>query len=59
MFEATAKASKAGLVPFFLKGIADQPDATRLFQADRIHPREEAHPVMLDNVWPELKRLLR
>jgi tRNA 2-selenouridine synthase len=30
----------------------------RLFQPDRIHPREEAHPIMLDNVWPELRKLL-
>jgi acyl-CoA thioesterase-1 len=29
-----------------------------LFQADRIHPREEAHPTMLANVWPELRKLL-
>jgi acyl-CoA thioesterase-1 len=46
-------------VPFLLKGVADGPDALRLFQADRIHPKEEAHPIMLDNVWPELRRLLR
>ncbi|MDO8248434.1 MAG: arylesterase [Rhodoferax sp.] len=67
LFAAVAKANKAGLVPFLLKGIADVPngtaansdDSTRLFQADRIHPREEAHPVMLANVWPELKKLLK
>ncbi|MDN5365055.1 MAG: acyl-CoA thioesterase [Thermacetogenium sp.] len=43
----------------FLKGVADGPDPTRLFQPDRIHPRAEAHPQMLANVWPELKKLLR
>ncbi|MDB5851609.1 MAG: arylesterase, partial [Rhodoferax sp.] len=31
---------------------------TAMFQADRIHPKEEAHPLMLDNVWPQLKKLL-
>jgi acyl-CoA thioesterase-1 len=31
---------------------------TRLFQADRLHPTEEAQPMMLDNVWPELKKLV-
>jgi acyl-CoA thioesterase I len=54
-----AKAKKAAVVPFFLKGVADGPDPTRLFQPDRIHPRAEAHPQMLANVWPELKKLLR
>jgi acyl-CoA thioesterase-1 len=58
-FAAVAKAHKVGLVPFFLKGVADGPDPTRLFQPDRIHPRAEAHPQMLANVWPELQKLLR
>ena len=59
MFAGVAKANKAALVPFLLKGVADSPDTARLFQADRIHPREEAHPLMLGNVWPELKKLLK
>jgi acyl-CoA thioesterase I len=46
-------------VPFFLKGIADDADPLKLFQADRIHPKEEAHPIMLANLWPELKKLLK
>jgi acyl-CoA thioesterase-1 len=57
-FAQVAQQHKAGLVPFFLKGIADVPDAQRWFQADRIHPNAEAHPKMLSNVWPELKKLL-
>ncbi|SDM39175.1 acyl-CoA thioesterase-1 [Oryzisolibacter propanilivorax] len=59
LFESVAKRQKAALVPFFLKGVADVPDAARLFQADRIHPNAQAHPTMLDNVWPQLRRLLR
>lgn len=59
LFGQVARQHKAAVVPFLLKGIADDPDPTRLFQADRIHPREEAQPRMLDNVWPELKKLLR
>ncbi|MGA0571085.1 arylesterase [Variovorax sp. VNK109] len=58
-FEKVAKAQKAAVVPFFLKGVADGADPLKLFQPDRIHPREEAHPMMLDNVWPELRKLLR
>jgi len=41
-----------------LKGVSDGPDPTRLFQPDRIHPREEAQPRILENLWPELKKLL-
>lgn len=58
VFETVAKAQKAAVVPFFLKDVADSPAPTRLFQADRIHPKAEAHPIMLSNVWPELKKLL-
>ena len=56
-FASVAKAKKAALVPFLLKGVADVPNAAELFQADRIHPKAEAHPIMLANVWPELKKL--
>ncbi|MFN3377436.1 MAG: arylesterase [Burkholderiaceae bacterium] len=58
-FEQVAKQHKAAVVPFFLKGVADGPDPTKLFQPDRIHPKAEAHPIMLANVWPELRKLLR
>lgn len=59
LFAKVAKAEQAALVPFFLAGIADGPDPEALFQPDRIHPRAEAHPKMLDNVWPALRPLLR
>ncbi|HSW16751.1 MAG TPA: arylesterase [Ramlibacter sp.] len=58
LYEKVARERKAAVVPFILKGIADGPDATRLFQADRIHPTEQAQPMMLDNVWPELRKLV-
>ena len=57
-FANTAKANKAALVPFLLAGVADGPDALRLFQADRIHPIEAAHPRILANVWPALNKLI-
>jgi acyl-CoA thioesterase I len=57
-FETVAAAMKVPLVPFFLKGVADGADPLKLFQNDRIHPKEEAHPIMLDNVWPALKKIL-
>jgi acyl-CoA thioesterase I len=59
LFATVAKAENAALVPFLLAGVADGPDAEAMFQPDRIHPRAEAHPRMLNNVWPVLKPLLR
>jgi acyl-CoA thioesterase-1 len=58
-FASVAKDRKAALVPFLLKGVADVPNANELFQADRIHPKAEAHPTMLANVWVELKKILK
>jgi acyl-CoA thioesterase-1 len=59
LFAEVAQAEKAALVPFLLKGVADVPNAEALFQPDRIHPKAEAHPIMLGNVWPVLRPLLR
>ncbi|MDB5965498.1 MAG: Arylesterase [Polaromonas sp.] len=59
LFARVAQAEKVALVPFFLKGIADVADAETRFQADRIHPTAASQPAMLDNVWPELKKLLK
>jgi acyl-CoA thioesterase-1 len=59
LFASVAKATGAALVPFLLKGVADIADAESMFQADRIHPKEAAHPVMLANVWPVLAPLLK
>jgi len=58
MYVEVAKTTRSALVPFFLKGIADVPDSMAWFQADRIHPREEAHPRLLANVWPAIKKEL-
>jgi acyl-CoA thioesterase-1 len=58
-FSTVARAEGAALVPFFLKGVADGPDAGRWFQSDRIHPNADAQPKMLDNVWPALQALLK
>ncbi|NEX62853.1 arylesterase [Noviherbaspirillum sp. 17J57-3] len=55
MYQVLARSERVALVPFLLKGVAEQ---SRLFQPDRIHPVAEAQPVILDNVWPELKVLL-
>jgi acyl-CoA thioesterase-1 len=54
-YKRVSEAEKVALVPFFLAGIGDR---IELFQADRIHPTEQAQPLMLDNIWPALARLL-
>ena len=58
LFGKVARDEQAALVPFLLAGVADVPDAERWFQPDRIHPSAEAHPRILDNVWPVLRPLL-
>jgi acyl-CoA thioesterase I len=59
LFGTVAKAERVALLPFLLAGVADGPDADAMFQADRIHPKAEAHPRMLANVWPVLLPLLK
>ena len=56
LFPELARTHHASLVPFFLDGVADRP---ALMQADGMHPNERGQPVLLDNVWPMLKPLLR
>jgi acyl-CoA thioesterase-1 len=58
-YAQVAKNQKAALVPFFLKGVGDDPEPLKWFQPDRIHPNEAAQPRMLANVWPTLKKLLK
>lgn len=57
-FSQVAKAQQVALVPFLLKGVADAPDAMKWFQADRIHPVAAAHPVILNTLWPSIRKLL-
>jgi acyl-CoA thioesterase I len=56
---ANNKSNNVGLVPFMLTGVADSPEFAKLFQADRIHPTEAAQAQILNNIWPELQKLLK
>ncbi len=47
---------KVPLLPFFLEGVAEHPE---LMQADDMHPKAVAEPMLLDNVWPLLQPLLK
>ena len=58
LYTEVAKAEKAALLPFFLAGVADAPNAATLFQTDGLHPNEAAQSRMLDTVWKLLKPLL-
>ncbi|MHC0507573.1 arylesterase [Achromobacter aegrifaciens] len=55
VFPTVAKDENARLVPFLMEGIATN---RAMFQADGIHPNEDAQPLLLDNVWPTLRPLL-
>lgn len=55
LYGQLAQDMRIPLVPFLLAGIENKPD---MFQADQIHPTQQAQPALLDNVWPTLKPLL-
>ncbi len=55
-FSELANDKKLPLVPFLLNDIALSP---KLMQGDEIHPNALGQPILLDNVWPALKPLLR
>lgn len=54
-FVQVAEDNNASLVPFLLSGMET---SLELFQSDGIHPAAEAQPLLLDNVWKELKPML-
>ena len=59
VYAQVAQKTRCALVPFFLQGVADDPDPLKWFQPDRIHPNAAAQPRMLAHVWPELKKQLK
>jgi acyl-CoA thioesterase-1 len=56
VFPELAHQYHAALVPFLLDGVADRPE---LMQTDSLHPNERGQAVVLDNVWPVLRPLLK
>ena len=56
LFGDLARQHQVPLLPFLIDGIPQQP---RLMQADGIHPRAEAQPIILNNIWPLLEPLLQ
>ncbi|MBS0581241.1 MAG: arylesterase [Proteobacteria bacterium] len=56
VYPAVAEQNRLPLVPFLLHGVALNPE---LMQGDGLHPNAAGEPVVLENVWPQLKPLLK
>jgi acyl-CoA thioesterase-1 len=56
MYQGLGREKSVKLVPFMLEGLED---TEQYFQPDRIHPNQKAQPIMLDNIWPALRTLLK
>jgi acyl-CoA thioesterase-1 len=55
MYKSISRQLNAPLVPFMLEGVAEKP---ALFQADRLHPNAEAHPIILATIWPYFRQVV-
>ncbi|MEX0603103.1 MAG: arylesterase [Marinobacter sp.] len=55
IYPQLAESESTALVPFFLDGIFE---GENLMQDDGIHPTQEAQPILLKNVWPQLEPLM-
>jgi len=55
MFEALADSEQVERVPFLMDKVALKPE---LMQADRLHPNAKAQPIILENVWPSVERVM-
>ena len=55
-FGELARRERVALVPFLMQGMATRRE---LFQSDGLHPTAAGQPLLLDNVWPRLRPLLR
>jgi acyl-CoA thioesterase-1 len=56
MYQQLSTEMKVPLVPFMLDGVAQN---TASFQADRLHPLATAHPIILNNIWPQFAPLIK
>jgi acyl-CoA thioesterase-1 len=56
MYKELSASLKVPLVPYMLQGVELVPTN---FQADRMHPLASAHPVILNNIWPQLAPLIK
>jgi len=54
-FRDVAREERVPLVPFLFEGMVDKPD---MFQEDNVHPSEKAQPILMENVWRGLARMV-
>lgn len=55
-YSSLAKEYKTALLPFLFEGFGTREE---LFQGDNLHPTTVAQPLILQNIWPVLKPLLK
>ena len=55
MYPSLAKKNDVALIPFLLDGVGGEPS---LNLPDGIHPNEEGHVIVANNIWKVLKNLL-
>lgn len=56
LYGKLAQKNDVGLIPFLLEGIGGNEN---LVQRDGIHPTAEAQPIIVNNVLPELEKMLQ
>jgi acyl-CoA thioesterase-1 len=56
VYDEVSKYFKIPLVPFLLNDVALNGN---MMQADGIHPNAAGQPKLLDNIWPQLAKMLR
>ncbi len=55
LFASAAEQHKVALLPFLFEGMATD---RQMFQADGLHPNEQAQPILMQNVWEKLRPML-
>ena len=55
LYQRLAKTEEIEFLPFLLQGVTT---SKSLLQQDGIHPTKEAQPLILDNIWPLLEKLI-
>jgi acyl-CoA thioesterase-1 len=55
-YSLVAQEENVGLIPFFLTGVAANPD---LNQTDGIHPTAEGYRVVVDHIYPHVVKAIK
>ena len=56
LFKNVANTTSIAFVPFLLDGVGTDED---LMQKDGIHPKAEAQPLLLNDIWPGIEALMQ